>query len=380
MTILCVVVGIILIVGALVDAFEVVLLPRPIKRWFRPTGIFFSVTWPLWTAVAARLPSGEKREALLSIYGPLSMVALLCLWAASLICGFGLLQWVLQGSLSATQTHPIFTAVLDSGAAFFTLEYAEVASSSFLSRTLVIIEAGMGFGFIALTVSYLPVLYQHFYRRDIHLLQLAERAGSPPAAANVFARFSAAGRLNALEVWLREWELWAAELLESHNTYPVLAFYRSQHDGVSWLASLGVILDCCTIAIAGVREVSLMQSAATFASARLVLVEMSRSLGVSIHWGALQDSPMRSTREALQLVQEIFVARGIPWTSGPDTEAAVAALCASYEPILSGLSAYLLLPLPGWANIADLESQGGDLQRVVARLSNMNGLIAQRPG
>lgn len=379
MIILFAIIGIVLIVSALADAFEVVLLPRPIKRWLRPTGIFFNITWPLWTAVAARLPPGGKREALLSVYGPLSMVLLLCLWAISLICGFGLLHWALEGSRSVTQPHPLLMALLDSGAAFFTLEYAAVASASLLSRFLVIIEAGMGFGFIALTVSYLPVLYQHFYRRDIQLVQLAERAGSPPTAANVFARFSDGGRLNALEAWLREWELWAAELLESHNTYPMLAYYRSQHEGVSWLAALTVILDCCTLATAGMREASLMQSVSTFVSARLALTEMSRSLGVPPLKSALQGSAKRCQREALQLIEEMLVARQIPWTGGRDTEKAVAALCATYEPILFGLSAYLLLPLPDWANVVDLESQRGDWERIVARLSNTNGLTPQRP-
>ena len=74
---------------------------------------------------------------------------------------------------------------------------------------------------------------------------LDARAGSPPTAAQLLVR-SAAGRdQDGLARFLAECERWSAELLESHLSFAVLGYYRSQHDNQSWLAAATAILDTC---------------------------------------------------------------------------------------------------------------------------------------
>jgi hypothetical protein len=82
-------VGLMVVLGTLVDAFEVVLLPRPARRPFRLNRYFFLRTWALWSSLAVRLPMGPRRENFVGVYGPLSMVLLFTLWAACLMLGFG---------------------------------------------------------------------------------------------------------------------------------------------------------------------------------------------------------------------------------------------------------------------------------------------------
>jgi hypothetical protein len=55
----------------------------------------------------------------------------------------------------------------------------------------------------------------------------------------------------SLDEWLRDWEMWAADLMESHLSYPVLCFFRSQHDNQSWLAALSTVLDVCSLVMVG---------------------------------------------------------------------------------------------------------------------------------
>ena len=93
-------------------------------------------------------------------------------------------------------------------------------------------------------IGYLPVLYQLFSRREAHVIQLDARAGSPPTATTMLIRH-AEGGLSKLDDLLREWEIWGSELLESHLSYPMLVYYRSQHDNQSWLAALTAVMDCC---------------------------------------------------------------------------------------------------------------------------------------
>lgn len=87
----------------------------------------------------------------------------------------------------------------------------------------------MGFAFLGVVIGYIPVVYASFSRREIQISMLDSRAGSPPTAAELLVRL--AGRSddpaleqNVLDEVLRDWERWAAELLESHISYPVLSF------------------------------------------------------------------------------------------------------------------------------------------------------------
>ena len=41
-------------------------------------------------------------------------------------------------------------------------------------------------------------------------------------------------------------------MLESHLSFPVLSFYRSQHDNQSWLAALTAMLDVSALVLTGV--------------------------------------------------------------------------------------------------------------------------------
>ena len=121
------------------------------------------------------------------------------------------------------------------------------------ARFLAVLEAGIGFGFMAVVIGYLPTLYQAFSERERTIGLLDARAGSPPTAAELLGRLAAAGRLPYVETFLQEWEAWSADLLDNHLSFPVLSFYRSQHENQSWLAALTVILDTCSLLMVGVK-------------------------------------------------------------------------------------------------------------------------------
>src|SRR5262249_31799064 len=156
-----------------------------------------------------------------------------------------------------------FTGVVDrslaaylyfSGTTFFTLGYGDLVPTGALGRALSVIEAGIGFGFLAVVISYLPVLYQAFSRRQIAISLLDSRAGWPPSAAELLRRLADAHNEGGIGQLLVEWERWAAELLEIQLSFPVLSYYRSQHDNQSWVGTLTTILDTSALVIAGVEN------------------------------------------------------------------------------------------------------------------------------
>ena len=140
-----------------------------------------------------------------------------------------------------------------SGVTFFTLGYGDVVPHTGAARFMSVLEAGTGIGFIAVVIGYLPVLYQLFSRREAHVIQLDARAGSPPTATTMLSRHAECGGLDKLDDLLREWEVWGSDLLESHLSYPMLVYYRSQHDNQSWLAALTAVMDSCALILVGRR-------------------------------------------------------------------------------------------------------------------------------
>jgi len=324
------------------DAFEVMLLPRRVQRRVRVASLWFRASWTAWAWAGRRIPPGSRREAFLGPFGPGSMLLLFGIWATGLIVGFGLLYWALQ---DVPRISPVFEQIYMSGVTFFTLGYGDVVPHAPAARVLSVVQAGSGIGFIAVVIGYLPVLYQFFSRREAHVIRLDGRAGSPPAAATLLVRHAQAGGLDQIDLLLREWEGWASELLESHLSYPMLAYYRSQHTNESWLAALGCVMDTCALVLVGIQDMRPLQARMTFTMTRQVLVEMARSFGVRPSRYSGGDRLDAATYDALE---RDLLTVGIDWSPGADGRETLAALRSTYEPLLDGLANYLLLELPGW--------------------------------
>jgi hypothetical protein len=327
-----------------VDAFEAMLLPRRIRHAYRLARLYYQSTWALWRRVAHLLPRGRWRAAFLSIYGPLSLFGLLGVWATGLIAGFALLQWSLGTPLSLTHKgdEHLLTYLYFSGTTFFTLGYGDLVPVGPVGRVLSVAEAGIGFAFLAVVVGYLPVLYQAFSRREITISLLDARAGSPPSAGELLRRFAAGHSLGAVGPLLAEWERWAAELLENHVSFPVLSYYRSQHDNQSWIGTLTAILDTSALLIAGGDGSDGYQARLTFAMARHAAVD----LALVFRTPPLVPVPDRLPAADLERLGESLRAAGFKMCDGPAVAKALAELRVLYEPFVNTLAAYFELVVP----------------------------------
>jgi hypothetical protein len=340
--------GAILVVMVLWEVFETIVLPRRVTRQFRLTRLFYRSTWIPYASLAGLRKSKKKRDALLSFYGPLSLLLLLAFWAFTLILGFALIQYGDGARFSGTLFPSSFgNALYLSGTTLFTLGLGDIAPASPLARLVTVLEAGIGFGFLALVIGYLPVLYQSFSRREANISLLDARAGSPPTAFELLRRHTGMGEpgIDALTKVLRDWERWSAELMESHLSYPALAYFRSQHDNQSWLGSLVAILDVCAMATIGLEGMCRYQARMTFAIARHALVDLSQVFGASPEG---VDDPNRLAPEQLAEIRHQLSSLGMNLTSGESADAELARLRGLYEPYAIALARYLRLELPPW--------------------------------
>src|SRR5262249_42754273 len=160
-----------------------------------------------------------------------------------LIAGFAFLHWSLGTYLQRPGDAPsgLPDLLYFSGTTFFTIGYGDMVPQHGLGRFLAVFEGGVGFGFLAVVIGYLPGLYQAVSRREGTISLLDARAGSPPSAGQLLLRVAPHYNESAAYDTLVEWERWSAELLESNLSFPVLSFYRSQHDNQSWVGALTTI-------------------------------------------------------------------------------------------------------------------------------------------
>jgi Ion channel len=338
-----IVISVLLVLGILLDAFEVVVLPRRVTRRIRFARGFYRLTWLPSAALARRIRSSRRRETFLGFFGPLSLILLLCVWAVGLIVGFAALHWSLGSPLNAVEARESFgTYAYFSGTTFFTLGYGDVTPSAPLGRALAVVEAGIGFGFLALIIGYLPVIYQAFSRREASISLLDARAGSPPSAGELLRRHGQ--NIQELDQLLRDWEHWAADLLESHLSYPVLCYYRSQHNNQSWLTALTAVLDASALVMVGMDGASKRQARLTFAMARHAVVDLAQIFNTSPR----EPVPERLPPDELMRLRSTLATAGVRLTGGAAADEKLSQLRRMYEPYVSPLAAFLLLPLPRW--------------------------------
>jgi hypothetical protein len=341
----CTIAGIVSILAILLDAFETVVLPRRVQRSFRLTSWFYRRTWIPYRRLAGRIPSRARRENFLSYFGPLSLIFLLILWAAGLIFGFALLQYGV-GEHFRLSGEPLTFGLLvyHSGETFFTLGYGDIIPSSGLARTLAVVEAGLGFGFLGVVIGYLPTIYSSFSRREIEISLLDARAGSPPSAAELLSRFGNSPQQAVLDQIFKDWERWAAEVLESHLSYPALSFFRSQHNNQSWLGALVTILDASALVIAGVDGLRSEQAKITFAMARHAVVDLAQVVNARYN----PNAPDRLSGQELNRLRQKLAERGIKLREGAAFEEKLDHLRSQYEPYAVAIALNLSITLPPW--------------------------------
>ncbi|MBB6142767.1 hypothetical protein HNQ77_000705 [Silvibacterium bohemicum] len=331
---------------ALFDAFQTVILPRRATGRFRITHMYFVLTWWPWAQIAGRIKDSRKRETALSYYGPLSLILLIAIWATGLLFGFALLYASLRIPINdPSQAHPGFLSDLYlSGTTVFTLGIGDLTPHSPWARLLVVLESGIGLGFLALVIGYFPVLYGAFSRREVNISLLDARAGSPPTAAELMRRHAFSGGTEALNLLLVEWERWSAELLESHISYPLLCYFRSQHSNQSWIGALTAVLDICSLMIAGVQEHAARQAQLTFAIARHAVVDIAQIFSLT----PVTDMEDRLPPERFEVLYNLLCQSGIRVCRDGDSMERLRKMRSLYEGYSVALSRHLRMPLPPW--------------------------------
>jgi hypothetical protein len=267
--------GLVVVGAVLNDVFQAVVVPRPTPGGFRLTRLLVRGTWRISRSLALRKSSAEQRERMLGTYAPLILIIQLLFWIAGLILGFGLLLYALR-----TQTVPplenLPMAMYFAGTSLLTIGYGDIVAHSALARLVSIAAAIAGLGLIALAISFIFSLFASFQRREILVVTLDARAGAPPSGVTLLESVSKLGLRDDLARLFYDWEKWAAEVLDSHMAYPLLAYFRSSHDNESWISALGAVLDAATLVSTTVIDIPRGPSKMMYAMGRHAVEDLAR--------------------------------------------------------------------------------------------------------
>jgi len=271
--------GTLILVVIAADVFETIVVPRPSPGPHRLSRYLVKVSWRIWRWLGARTRTGLARDGFYGIYAPGAVILMLWAWLALLILGFGLLFYALRADLVPAPTD-LGTSLYFAGTSVLTLGFGDVVAGGLLAQLVAIVAAASGLGVVALVITFLFSLYGSYQRREALVVTLSSRAKAPPSAVvllETYARLDLIGELPAL---FAAWESWAAEVLDSHVAYPLLGYFRSSHDNISWLSALGAVLDACALVLTTVEDIPRGQAELTKRGGAHLVEDISNVVGL----------------------------------------------------------------------------------------------------
>jgi hypothetical protein len=332
--------GLVLLGLVLWDVFQGIVVPRPTPGRWRIARYVIPPTWRLWRAFARRTRTGLARDAVLGLYAPGAAVLLLLIWLAGLILGYGLVLFALRDEIAPSPTDLVH-AIYFAGASVLTIGYGDVVPTGGVARFVVLAAAASGLGLVALVVTFLFSLFGSYQRREVLVVTLSARAKSPPSAIALLETYARLDLVDDLPALFDQWEEWIAEVLDTHVAYPLLGYFRSSHDNVSWISALGAVLDAAALVLTTIRGIPRGQAKiATRVGVHLV-EDITNNLGLKGGGSAVD-------QDQFAHVYRRLAGAGYELEPEPQAWRAFARTRASFAGGLSALADYWATPATVW--------------------------------
>ena len=232
--------GVLLVAIALVDLLNTLVTTSTSHHRAWPSAILTRLSYAAVRSVAVRLPEGAARERVLATFAPALLLELLTMWVVLQIVGFSLLWWAVDGlpSIGAWSD-----AVYYSGVVFLTVGFGEIVPETVVPRVGALVEAFLGVVTTALVIGYLPSLYAAYSERERALMTLDDGSGRRITPTSLVMAWAPDADPKKLDARFAAWERWAAGILETHSTLPLLRFFRSHEPQQHWVTALGLLAD-----------------------------------------------------------------------------------------------------------------------------------------
>lgn len=321
------------------DVFQTIVVPRPSPGVLRLARYVIRGSW-VAVRTFGRGRSDKTRDLLFGMYGPAAAVVLLLVWLVGLVLGYGLVLYAIRDELSPVPT-TFGSTVYFAASSVLTLGFGDFVAVGTLARALVITSAATGLGVVALVVTFLFSLYGSYQRREIEVVALQATAGAPPSAVALLEAYARLDLVDRLPELFTVWQRWSAEVLDSHVAYPLLGYFRSSHDNLSWLSALGTVLDAASLVLTSIRGIPRGEA------------ELARRVGSHLvedvsNLGFRAGSPVPLAREDFDEVCARLAAVGYALEPGDEAWSHFEAKRAMYAPRLEEMAQYWAMPAASW--------------------------------
>ncbi len=338
--------GLLLLVLVGWDVFETIVVPRPTPGWFRIGRYLVRGSWRVVRAIAGEAPDrGETRERLLGLFAPAATLMLLAGWLVALILAFGLILFALRDQLVPSPAD-LGSALYFAASSILTIGYGDIVATGPAARIAVVAAAACGLALVALVVTFLFSLFANYQRREAPVVLLQAKAGSPLSAVVLLENLKRLELDHHLPAFFGEWERWEVEVLDSHVAYPLLGYFRSSHDNLSWISALGTVLDTATLVLTTIEGVPRGQA------------ELVKDLGTHLvedisNLGNRAPARAEIDRDAFDAVYARLDQAGYRLAPEPTAWEAFAAARASYGDRLEQMAAFWVAPSVSWFGGSD---------------------------
>jgi hypothetical protein len=332
--------GAVLAVWVVSSAIRTVVLPR--GEVVSLTRLVFQVSragFNLWTK---KVTTYEERDRRMARYAPVSLLLLPLVWVFLVMLAFTGIFWGLG-------VDPLRQAFAESGSSLLTLGF--VAPGDLPTHVAAFVEAALGLALVALLISYLPTIYASFQRRELLVAHLATRAGDPPSSVRMVVRHHEIGRLDALDDIWDEWEVWFADVEETHTSQPSLVFFRSISHERSWVTSAGVVLDAAALRASTLALERNPRAELCLRAGYLSLRRIAGYFDIPFDPDPPPDAPISITRDEFVAAYECLVAAAVPVHS--DLEQCwrdYAGWRVNYDDVLIALAGLTMAPYAEWVS------------------------------
>ncbi len=282
------------------------------------------------------------RDRVMAFYAPIGLLTLPPVWLALVMAGFSGIFWALG-------VDPWFRALKLSGSSLLTLGFEQ--TDTLLQSLVAFTEGTIGLILVALLIAYLPTMYSAFARREAAVTMLEIRAGSPPSAVEMIARFHRLHRLDRLtEVWVT-WEAWFVDIEESHTSLAALVFFRSPQPDHSWVTAAGAVLDAAALVASTVDVPRDTRVDLCIRAGYIALRRISDFFGIQYNPAPAYGDPISVTRQEFDEACDKLLAQGVPLK--PDREQAwrdFAGWRVNYDTVLLALAGLTMAPEAPWSS------------------------------
>ena len=345
------VVGFAIVVLTLRSAVRTFILPRSaVDQISRAVFLAMRRIYNLFTA---RATTYVERDQTMAFYAPVSLLVLLAVWLALILLGYvGIYR-----ALGVESFEESFTL---SGSSLLTLGIAQPHDPAVTAA--VFSEATIGLIMVALLIAYLPTMYAAFSKRETAVTMLEVRAGTPPSAIEMILRYDRIHGLTRLYDMWATWEVWFAEVEESHTSLAALPFFRSPRAENSWVTAAGAVLDGAALVVSCVEAYEEPQAALCMRAGYLALRHIADYFRIPYNPAPTLDDPISISRSEFDAACEQLRAAGVPLNADAEQSwRAFRGWRVNYDTVLLALASLTLAPYALWSSdrsLLDLRKSG----------------------